>query len=468
MENAAPLKENKMGIMPVNRLLITMSIPMMVSMLIQALYNVVDSIFVSQINENALTAVSLAFPIQNLMIAVGSGTAVGVNALLSRSLGEKNYERVNAAACNGIFLAIISYVAFALLGYFISPTFFAVQTKDAQIVEYGVEYITICSVMSFGIFGQLMFERLLQSTGKTLCTMITQGIGAIINIVLDPIMIFGYFGLPAMGVAGAAWATVIGQIVAATIAVILNVKINHEVKLRFKGFRPNGKVIKMIYAVGVPSIVMMAISSVMTFLMNKILLIFSSTAAAVFGVYYKLQSFVFMPVFGLNNGMVPIVSYNYGAKKKERMIRAIKLSILYAVLIMLIGFALMQIIPGPILKLFNASDNLLLIGETALRILSISFVLAGFCVISTSVFQALGKGLWSLWVSIGRQLVVLIPVAYLFSLTGVLENVWWAFPIAELASGILCAFGLRHTYKKVIAPIPSASETTQNEPVSQN
>lgn len=433
-------KENKMGVMPVNKLLMNMSLPMMISMLVQALYNVVDSIFVSRIDENALTAVSMAFPIQSLMIALGAGTGVGVNALLSRSLGEKDYDRVNKAAGNGIFLAGINYLVFLLVGILVTTPFYLSQTKDAQILSYGQQYLTIICCCSFGMYGQFIFERLLQSTGRTFYTMITQSIGAIINIILDPIFIFGYFGVPKMGVAGAAIATVIGQIVAGTIALVINIKKNDEIQLRLKGFRPDGKIIARIYEVGIPSIIMQAIGSVMTYGMNRILIVFSSTAVAVFGVYFKLQSFIFMPVFGLNNGMVPIIAYNYGAGKKDRLIKTLKLSIIYAVGLMLLGVIIFQLFPAPLFALFDASETMLAIGIPALRIISLSFIFAGFCIVCGSLFQALGNGVYSMVVSIARQLLVLLPVAYLLSLSGKVEAVWWAFPIAEIVSLSLTVF----------------------------
>lgn len=451
-------KENKMGVMPVNKLLMNMSLPMMISMLVQALYNVVDSIFVSRIDENALTAVSMAFPIQSLMIALGAGTGVGVNALLSRSLGEKDYDRVNKAAGNGIFLSGINYLVFLLVGILVTTPFYLSQTKDAQILSYGQQYLTIICCCSFGMYGQFIFERLLQSTGRTFYTMITQSIGAIINIILDPIFIFGYFGVPKMGVAGAAIATVIGQIVAGTIALVINIKKNDEIQLRLKGFRPDGKIIARIYEVGIPSIIMQAIGSVMTYGMNRILIVFSSTAVAVFGVYFKLQSFIFMPVFGLNNGMVPIIAYNYGAGKKDRLIKTLKLSIIYAVGLMLLGVIIFQLFPAPLFALFDASETMLAIGIPALRIISLSFIFAGFCIVCGSLFQALGNGVYSMVVSIARQLLVLLPVAYLLSLSGKVEAVWWAFPIAEIASLSLTVFFMFRINRKVISRIGESSE----------
>ncbi len=446
-------KENKMGTMKINPLLISMAVPMMLSMLIQALYNVVDSIFVAQLGEDALTAVSLAFPIQNLMIAISVGTGVGVNSFLARSLGERNYDRANKAARNGIFLAAISSLLFVIFGIFFTELFFKTQTQESLIISYGVDYLSICTIASTGIFGSIIFERLLQSTGKTVYTMITQGVGAIINIILDPIMIFGLLGFPAMGVKGAALATVIGQFAGMFLGLYLNVKKNNELNISMKHFKPDLKIIKRIYAVGIPSIMMASIGSIMTYGMNTILMTFSSTAAAVFGVYFKLQSFIFMPVFGLNNGMVPIIAYNYGARKKERISETIKLAIIYATIIMLLGFAAFQLIPDKLLLMFNASSEMLSIGTHALQKISISFIFAGFAIVASSVFQALGNGLLSLFVSVARQLIVLLPIAYLLARLGDVNLVWWAFPIAEIASVILCSLFLIHTFKKVILKI---------------
>lgn len=459
MNNPQKPQENKMGVMPVNQLLISMSLPMMISMLVQALYNIVDSIFVSRIDENALTAVSLAFPIQSLMIAVGAGTGVGVNALLSKSLGEKDFEKANKTAVNGVFLAGMSFLVFLLIGILAVKPFYRSQTNEAQILAYGNQYLTIVCCCSFGLYAQFIFERLLQSTGKTVYTMITQGLGAVINIILDPIFIFGYFGVPRMGVAGAAIATVIGQILAGTVGFVVNQKKNKEISLDFKGFRPDKKIIGQIYQVGVPSIIMQSIGSVMTYGMNRILMTFTSTAAAVFGVYFKLQSFVFMPVFGLNNGMVPIVAFNYGAGNRDRVIKTMKYSIAYAVALMMIGFAVFQVFPAQLFSLFDASETMLSIGVPALRIISISFLFAGFCIVSGSVFQALGNGVYSMVVSIARQLVVLLPVAYLLSLTGNVNYVWWAFPIAELMSLSMTVYFLIRIYHGVIKHVGEEANT---------
>ena len=447
------IKENKMGTMPINKLLISMSIPMMISMLVQALYNVVDSIFVSQISENALTSVSLAFPVQNFMIAIGVGTGVGINALLSRLLGEKKLEQANKVANNGVFLAVISYLFFLVLGILFSKSFFEWQTNVGEIIDGGYSYLIICTTCSFGMYGQIVFEKLMQSTGKTFYAMITQMTGAIMNIILDPILIFGLFGFPKMGITGAAIATVLGQISGMSLGIYLNKRKNEEIKIKVKGFRPDLKTIKNIYAIGIPSIMMASIGSVMTFGMNKILLVFTSTATAVFGVYFKLQSFIFMPVFGINNGMIPIISYNYGAKHKDRLMDTVKTSVIYAICIMIIGLCIFQAFPQNLLKLFNASEEMMKIGIPALRIISISFLFAGYCIVISSMFQALGNGVMSLMISIVRQLVVLLPAAYLLSKTNNLNLVWWAFPIAEVVTVSLSIVGFKHIYKKEIIPL---------------
>jgi len=451
---AAPRPENKMGVLPIPKLLYSMSLPMMLSMLVQALYNIVDSMFVAKLSEDALTAVSLAFPIQTLMIAVAGGTGVGINALLSRSLGERDFEGANRAARNGIFLALISSVVFAVLGVLGAGFFFSVQTSNPVIIEYGTQYLSIIMICCFGITMQITFERLLQSTGKTIYNMITQGLGAIINIILDPIMIFGLLGFPRLEVAGAALATVTGQIIAVMISYYYNVKKNTEINISLRGFRPHKITITNIYKVGIPSIIMQSIGSVMTFGMNKILLMFSSTAAAVFGVYFKLQSFIFMPVFGLNNGMIPIIAFNYGARNKKRIMDTIKLSIFTAVGIMFIGLILFQTCSGFFLKnLFNASAEMLAIGVPALRIISLSFLFAGYCIIVGSVFQAMGNGVYSLIVSATRQLVFILPLAYIFAKFFGLSMVWWSMALAEIASVTLSTILFKKIYKERIAPL---------------
>ncbi|MDY2594086.1 MAG: MATE family efflux transporter [Oliverpabstia sp.] len=446
-------KENKMGTMPVPKLLFQMSIPMMLSMLVQALYNVIDSIFVAQINENALTAVSLAFPLQNLMISIAVGTGVGVNALLSRSLGEKNMKAVQDTARNGLFLSVASFIVFALFSLIIIKPFLSFQTNDSQILEYGTTYLRIVTLLSAGVFMGIMLERLLQATGRTFYTMLSQGFGAIINIIFDPILIFGLLGFPRMGVAGAATATVLGQFCGMFLSLTLNIRYNKDININMKSFRPNRNIISGIYAVGVPSIIMQAIGSVMTFGMNKILIQFTSTATAVFGVYFKLNSFIFMPIFGLNNGMVPIVAYNYGARNKQRLMHTVKLSIITAVCVMMVGIALFMLIPGQLLGLFNASDEMLTIGIPALRIIALSFLFAGYCIVVGSVFQALGNGVYSLIVSVCRQLLVILPAAALLAKVGGLHAVWWAIPIAELASVTLSTFYFRRIYEEKIIPL---------------
>lgn len=447
------VKENKMGVMPIPKLLISMSLPMVISMLVQALYNIVDSMFVAQLNEEALTAVSLAFPIQNLMIAVAAGTGVGINALLSRSLGEKKLEDANKIASNGVFLVLVSSLVFAILGGIGSRFFFATQTDDALIVEYGTQYMTIITVASMGVFLQVTYERLLQSTGKTIFNMITQGAGAIINIILDPIMIFGWFGFPALGVTGAALATIIGQFCAALLGVFFHNKYNTEITVKLRGFKIDKTSIVNIYKIGVPSIIMQSIGSVTTFAMNNILLMFSSTAATVFGVYFKLQSFVFMPVFGLTNGLIPIVAYNYGARNKKRIYATLKLGIGIAVSIMILGMFIFQLYPKTLLAMFDASEHMLAIGVPALRTISWSFIFAGFCIVSSSMFQALGNGVYSLIMSVARQIVVIIPVAFIFAKLFGLDMVWWAYPIAEMVSVLVCIIFLKRIFKEKLSSL---------------
>ena len=450
-------RENKMGSMPVGKLIINMSLPMVISMLVQALYNVVDSVFVSRISEQALTAVSLAFPAQNLMIGVATGTGVGVNALLSRALGEKNKGRVSKVAENGVFLALVGYALFLVFGLFGSRVFMASQTSVPEIIEMGMDYLTVCCGLSFGIFGEIMFERLMQSTGRTFYTMITQGVGAIFNIIFDPIFIFTLN----MGVTGAALATVLGQIVAFILAVVLNHKHNPDVRLSMRGFRPDLKMVGEIYAIGVPSIIMVCIGSVMTFLMNKILILYTvgkETTATVFGVYFKLNSFIFMPVFGLNNGIIPIVAYNYGAKNRARMIQAVRIAAMIACGVMFAGMLLFLTVPGTLLSLFDASETMLSIGEPALRIISTSFTFAGVCIVLGSIFQALGHSVYSMIVSFIRQLVVLVPCAYLLARVGQRAGndnlVWLSYPIAEIFSLVVTLILFMRLYRRVILRVP--------------
>lgn len=467
----AQVQENKMGIMPVNKLVVTMSVPIIVAMIVQALYNVVDSYFVSLVSTEALTAVGQAFSAQNLMIGMATGTGVGMNALLSRALGQKDHRLANRIACNGLLIAAAFYVLMLLFGLFGTDIYFQGMLSAAQVDgglnldlvrQYGNDYLRVCSVFSFGMFGQIMFERIMQATGRTVYTMLTQGAGAIINIILDPIFIleevpiFHFKGLN-MGAAGAAYATVIGQIVAFIFGVILNIAVNKEIQLKLKGFLPDFKIIGNICEIGIPSIIMVAIGSVMYYLMNIIIMTVSSIGATVFGVYYKLQSFVFMPVFGLNNGVIPILGFNYGAGKRKRFTKAVFLSCIYALVFMVIGVVLMQLIPDKLLGLFELNE-----GEMALRIISLSFVFAGVSICLSSVFQALSKGMHSMFISIARQLVVLVPVAWLLSLSGDVNLIWWAFPIAEAAS--FCFTGILYlvVHKKIISKISENGYEPQN------
>ncbi len=447
------IQENKMGTQPVGRLMISMSLPIMISMLVQALYNIVDSIFVAKIHKDALTAVSMAFPIQTLMIAVGAGTGVGIKAYLSKSLGEKNFERANRAANNGIFLAFVSFLLFVVIGLCTTGIFYDYQTENEAIRQYGKDYLYIVTVASFGIFLQMTMENLLQSTGKTIYSMYTQGLGAIINLILDPCLIFGWGPFPKMGVSGAALATVIGQFAAAGLGLVLNIKVNKEIVISLRRYPPNRKTIKHIYAVGLPSIIMQSIGSVMTFSLNKILIGYSDTAVAVLGVYFKLQSFIFMPIFGLNNGYIPIVAYNFGARKKKRIVKAFKCGALYAVSIMAVGMIVFLTIPDLLLGLFEADEEMLRIGVPALRIISTHFVIASFSIMMISTLQALSKGVYSMIVSFSRQIIVLLPAAYLLSKFLGLKAIWWAFPIAEVVSLTLCALFLKKTYNKMVKPM---------------
>ena len=459
-QSSAPIQENKMGTMPIGKLVFNMSLPMMVSMMVQALYNIVDSIFVAKLSENALTAVSLAFPLQTLLIAVGTGTGVGMNALLSKSLGEKDFKKANKTATNAAFIYAVSYIVFLILGFTVVKPFYRSQvgSADAEIMTMGVDYLSTVMIFSFGIFTQVFFERLLTSTGRTIFSMTSQLSGAVTNIILDPILIFGMFGAPKMGVTGAAVATVIGQCVAGLVAGTCNHKFNHEVRFQFKGFKPDFKIIGTIYAVGIPSIIMQSIGSVMTYCMNRILIEFSSTATAVFGVYFKLQSFFFMPVFGLNNGITPIIAYNYGARQRKRMTKTIKLSLFVAFCLTFIGFVLFESIPQALLGLFNASNDMLKIGVPALRTIGVHYLIAWFCIIVGTVFQALGKAVFSMVVSIMRQLVVLVPAAYLLAKFGGLHMVWWSFPIAEVMSFIVSLTFLIKIWNDIIKDIPEGRE----------
>ena len=451
-------RENIMGTMEINPLLVKLSVPMMISMLVQALYNVVDSVFVSWVSEEALTAVSLAFSLQNMMIAVGVGTGVGVNAMLSKSLGEKNQKRANATAENGIFLSVCSFLVFLVIGITCIKPYFYAQTSDDAIALQGIRYLSVCCIFSLGLFTQTMGEKLLAATGRTQLSMISQLVGAVVNIILDPIFIFGYCGEALSGTTGAAVATVIGQFCGAGMTLYFNTRKNPDIQLDFKGFRPSAKAIGRIYTVGLPSIAMQCVGSLMTFGMNLILMAFSSTAVAVFGVYFKLQSFVFMPIFGLNNGMVPIISYNYGARRPERVKKTIRLAVCYAEGIMVLGFCIFEFFPGQVLGLFSASQAMLTIGIPAMRIICLHFLLAGTSIVLSSVFQALGNGLFSLIVSVCRQLFVLLPAAWLLARTGNVNNVWWAFLIAEIVSVLMSLAFYAHINKTIIVPLCGPAE----------
>ena len=454
-------EENKLGVMPITKLIWNMSLPIIASMLVQALYNIVDSWFVSRVSEQALTAVSLAFPAQNLMIGLATGTAVGVNALMGRALGAGLRERADKVANNGVFLAVVGFVISALLGLTCSDLFFRSQTQVESIIQMGNDYLRIVTIGSLGMFCQIMYERLLQGTGRSILSMYTQGLGAIINIILDPIFIFGL----KMGVAGAAVATIIGQFCGCALAIYFNHKKNTDITLSLQGFRPNWRLIGEIYAIGLPSVIMIAIGSVMTFLMNKILITYHAaheTAATAFGVYFKLNSFIFMPIFGLNNGVIPIVAYNYGAQNRRRMMATIKRSALYACCIMVFGTVLFWAIPDTLLRLFDASDVMLAAGVPALRIISLSFCMAGACIALGSSFQALGKSMYSMVTSIVRQLVFLIPIAYVLARYGASvgnsDLVWWCYPLAEIFSLTLTLVFFSRMYKTIIAPLPEGHE----------
>lgn len=447
------LQENKMGVMPVGKLLVNMALPMIISMLVQALYNIVDSVYVSQVSESAVTALSLAFPVQNMQIGFAVGVGVGVNALLSQSLGRKDQESVNWAAGQGVFLALVATGLFMLFGFFGVRPYYTMQSTVAETVEGGIAYTSICCIFTVGIFIQVLCERLLQATGRAMQTMILQGTGAIINIILDPVFIHGWWGMPKMGVAGAAVATVIGQCTGAVLGIYLNLRHNPEVQLHVKFMKPNWKVIAPILEVGIPSVVMNGIGSVMNFGMNQILQGFNEVATGVFGIYYKLQSLFFMPLFGINNATISILAYNYGARKPKRIVHTLKLATAVAVCIMLVGLAVFLLFPQALLGIFNPTEEFLAIGVKALRILCLPFPVAAICISLGASFQALGKGSYSTVVSLCRQLIVLLPVAYLLSLTGSVDNVWWSFPIAEVMSALVTGLLFAKLYRQKVKPL---------------
>ena len=447
------LQENKMGVMPVGKLLVNMALPMIISMLVQAFYNIVDSVYVSQVSESAVTALSLAFPVQNMQIGFAVGVGVGVNALLSQSLGRKDQESVNWAAGQGVFLALVATGLFMLFGFFGVRPYYTMQSTVAETVEGGIAYTSICCIFTVGVFIQVLCERLLQATGRAMQTMILQGTGAIINIILDPVFIHGWWGMPRMGVAGAAVATVIGQCTGAALGIYLNLRHNPDVQLHVKFMKPNWKIIAPILEVGIPSVVMNGIGSVMNFGMNQILQGFNEVATGVFGIYYKLQSLFFMPLFGINNATISILAYNYGARKPKRIVHTLKLATAVAVCIMLVGLAVFQLFPQALLGIFNPTEEFLAIGVKALRILCLPFPVAAICISLGASFQALGKGSYSTIVSLCRQLIVLLPAAYLLSLTGDVNNVWWSFPIAEVMSALVTGLLFAKLYRQKVKPL---------------
>ncbi len=461
-KNAPRLGENKMGTMPVGKLLFNMALPLVISMLVQALYNVVDSVYVAGYSESAVTALSLAFPIQNLQIGCASGIAVGVNSLLSKSLGEGDRENANRAAGNGIFLMAILIAAFMLFGFFGAEAYYRMQPISEETARGGTAYTAICCIFTLGVFVQILGERLLQATGRTVYTMIAQSSGAVTNIILDPLFIFGFapLGIPEMGVAGAAVATVIGQWVGALVVVIFNLKCNPDIRFGLRYILPKAETLKKILTVGVPSAIMMAIGSVMNFGMNQILLGFPNigeTASGVFGVYFKLQSFFFMPIFGMNNAAVSIVAYNYGARQPKRITKTLKLACGAAMAIMLLGLAVFQLFPEFLMGIFSTSEestgHFVSIGVSALRIISLLFPMAAIGIALSASFQGLGNGIYATITSLCRQLIILLPAAYLLSLTGDVHAVWWSFPIAEVVSlgvTLLCYWLI---YRQKIKPL---------------
>ena len=443
------LDSRRMGEMQEGRLLIKMAVPMMLSMLVQALYNVVDSIYVAMVSEDCLSALSLAFPAQNIMIGLATGTGVGVSSLISRALGRSDREEASKTAGTAIFLCFCCWALMALFGIFGVDAFVRSQTKVESIRTYADSYLRIVTTASLFVYLEVCAERFLQSTGLTRYSMWTQIIGAVTNIILDPFFIFGWLGLPAMGTAGAAIATVIGQAFGAFSGFLFHIRKNREVPLTLGDIRPTGRIIGSIYRIGFPSILMMGIGSITNYLMNIILGAFTSTAVAVYGVYFKIQSFFFMPVFGLNNAMIPVIGYNYGAGKKERIYRTIRFGALYASCFMLLGLLAFQLLPAQLLSIFSPSEMMLSIGVKALRRISWHFIFAGFCIVAGSACQALDCSLYSLFVSVLRQVLALIPAAWLLSLTGDVNNVWWCFPIAEIVSVIASAFFLRSALRKM-------------------
>lgn len=453
-------KTNKMETTPVNKLLLQVSTPIMFSMLVQALYNIVDSIYISRFSEKALSAISLTVPVQTLMIAVGIGTCIGINALIARTLGQRNSEKAKAIVQHGLLLTVCSYAITLILGFSLSHAFFAMQTTDQQIITYGVDYMRTCMIFSFGLFGQQLFEKLLQANGKSMLSMISQIIGALINIVLDPILIFGFLGFPALGAKGAAIATVLGQCIACLCAYIMNQHFNKQLRVSFKDFTYHFEIIKEIYKIGFPAIIMQAISSLTNFILNGILLNFSTTVVAIYGICARLQNFVFMPIYGLTSGMMPIMSFNFGARNKQRIVDTRRYGCLYMASIVLIGTVVIQLFPEQLLHIFGASAQMQTLGIPALRLISLSFIFEGFCLINQTSFQSVGRNLSSLICSITRQIGLLVPLVYFFSLSEQIDTVWFAFPVAYALSSFICQFIWKDVYKTTIISLSDEHSTT--------
>ena len=443
--------ENKLGTMSIPKLLFQVSFPIVISMFIQSMYNLVDSYYIGKINEEAFTAIAIAFPIQNIMIGIGVGTGVGMNSLISRYLGEKNFDRANKTAENGLTLALLYGLLLFILSRFLPRPFVSAQTTNENIINYGVDYLKIVMGLSIGVFTQIFLERTLQSTGRTIYTMLTQLTGAVLNIILDPIFIFGYFGLPAMGVKGAAVATVTGQIIGAICGSFFQHKFNPDITMKKLSFNP--KIIKDIYIVGIPSMITITIQSFTIYVLNKMLSGISTSAIAALGAYFKVQSFVFMPIFGINNGLVPIIAYNYGAKNEKRIIKSIKLAMVTVTVMTLIVSGLIMSFPREILKIFSASGKMLEIGIPMLRICALSYVFAGISVVGASVFQAFGNGILALLDSILRQLIVLLPVAYIAVTYFTVNEIWWGYVIAEISSVFFIAYFMNTFVRRKIEAI---------------
>lgn len=453
--------ENKMGTMPIRRLIIHMSWPMMLSMLVQALYNMVDSYFVSMIDNSAFVALGLAYPAQTMMVAICVGTGVGINAMLSRRLGEKRPEDACAVALNGYFLYLLTWVVFLLFGLTLGNRFVGFFNSDPLVMEYGGQYLTIVTVFSLGVCMQFAGERVLQATGNAVGPMLIQGIGAVVNLIMDPVLIFGLGPFPAMGVSGAAIATVLGQFVGMAVGFVLVAR-NGVVRLTLRGFRPHAATIRDIYRIGGPAIVMQSLSTVMTLGLNKILslpkilALYGDVPVFILSAYFKLQSFVFMPVYGMNNGLTPILSYNYGARRRERITRGIHFALAAALCIMGVGMVIFLLFPQQLMQIFSASDPAMTMGVPALRVISLSFLFAGVSIILGAAFQALGAPMFSLALSVLRQVVIVLPVCLIFVLIAP-DQVWWCLPVAEILSCAVALFLYRRVYAAKILPMKAAS-----------